>query len=181
MCCRFWEGATMVSCNIEETQGVQVPKSAAHTIYSVSQQVEFKVFVQVVLSDWSRNLVVVWGWVSHCDSAASRLKRSVSTVTRRDEGKTVRHVKTITVIIKNVVAAALDWKFGGKGFRRRRLIFCCRLQAWLTLADSRILTLHSFPGLDCQPRLIYIPVCKAQILPNRASGAAAVFTFGTKH
>lgn len=53
---------------------------------------------------------------------------------------------------KNVVAAALGWKLGGKaGFCQRRLIFRCSLQARLTLADSWILTLQSFQGLDCHP------------------------------
>lgn len=53
---------------------------------------------------------------------------------------------------KSVVAAALGWKLAGKGgFCQRRLIFRCSLQARLTLADSWILTLQSFPGLDCHP------------------------------
>lgn len=50
----------MASCNDEQRREVQVRVSSPHSsVYSGSQKVQLKVFVQVVLSDGSRSVVVV--------------------------------------------------------------------------------------------------------------------------
>lgn len=54
-------------------------------------------------------------------------------------------LQTVTITLKSVVAAALDWKLGGKGSCQRCLIFRYSLQARLTLADSWILAVFSRP------------------------------------